>query len=133
VDSLAHGGRARYSLSLRVYQLEQRAGSFRFADHLEQVADWTDSLIVDVGRNETGTGLQAWLAWNSQVGGPITTFNPITDGLPVPERHSARLTRENDHWTCRADLPEAARALPILGPTARLTITITDRNTSTPT
>jgi hypothetical protein len=133
VDSVAHGGRARYSLSLRVFQLDERAGSFRFADHLEQVADWTDSLIVDVGPNDTGTGLQAWLAWNSQVGGPITTFNPITDGLPEPERHPAQLTHDNDHWQCRADLPEAARALPILGPTARLTITITDRNAGTPT
>ena len=126
------GGRARYSLSLRVYQLAERAGSFRFADHLEQVPDWTDSLIVDVGPNDTGTGLQAWLAWNSQVGGPITTYDPITNGLPEPGRHPARLTHDNQGWQCSADLPDAARALPILGGTARLTITITDRNAPTP-
>lgn len=132
LDNLDRGGRARYSLSLRVYQLDERAGSVRFADHLEQVADWSDSLIVDVGPNDTGTGLQAWLAWNSQVGGPITGFDPITDGLPEPERHPTQLTRDNQYWQCRANLPDAARALPILGPTARLTITITDRNAPTP-
>ncbi len=131
-DDVAHGGRARYSLSLRVYQLDERAGSFRFADHLEQVPDWSDSLIVDVGPDEAGTGLQAWLAWNSQVAGSIAAFDPITDGLTEKGRHPAQLTRDNDQWQCRVDLPEEARKLPILGPAARLTITITDRNTAMP-
>jgi hypothetical protein len=127
----AHGGRARYSLSLRVYQLDERAGGFRFADHLEQVPDWSDSLIVDVGPDETGTGLHAWLAWNSRVRGSIAAFDPITDGLPEPERRPAPLVRDNDHWQCRIDLPGTARELPILGPAARLTITITDRDAAT--
>ena len=128
----AHGGRARYSLSLRVYQLDERAGAFRFADHLEQVPDWSDSLIVDVGPDNAGTGLQAWLAWNSRVRGSIAAFDPITDGLPEPERHPAPLERDNGHWQCRIDLPAAARELPILGPAARLTITITDRDAAMP-
>jgi hypothetical protein len=128
----AHGGRARYSLSLRVYQLDERAGAFRFADHLEQVPDWSDSLIVDVGPDDAGTGLQAWLAWNSRVRGPIAAFDPITDGLPEPERHPAPLERDNGSWRCRIDLPAAARELPILGPAARLTITITDRDAAMP-
>jgi hypothetical protein len=131
-DSRSHGGRARYSLALRVYEVDERAGSFRFAEHLEQVPDWSDSLIVDVGPNDTGTGLQAWLAWNSQVGGPITAFDPITDGLQEPQRHPVQLTRENTHWQCHADFPETAQALPILGPAARLTITITDRDAAMP-
>ncbi len=131
-DDPAHGGRARYSLTLRVYQLNERAGSFRFANHLEQVPDWSDSLIVDVGPNVTRTGLQAWLAWNSQVSGPITAFDPITDGLPEPGRHPAQVTHDNDQWRCRADLPDAAKALPILGQTARLIIIITDRDSATP-
>jgi hypothetical protein len=130
-DDPVHGGRARYSLSLRVYQLDERAGSFRFAEHLEQVPDWSDSLIVDVGPNDTETGLQAWLAWNSQVSGSINAFDPITDGLAEPDRHPAQVTRDNDQWICHADLPKVAKALSILGPAARLTIIITDRNTAT--
>jgi hypothetical protein len=131
-DRRAHGGRARYSLTLRVYQVDERAGGFRFGDHLEQVPDWSDSLIVDVGPNDTGIGLQAWLAWNAEVGGPITAFDPIAEALPEPERRPVQLTRENNHWQCHANLPEAARALPILGPAARLTITITDRDATLP-
>jgi hypothetical protein len=131
-DDPVHGGRARYSLTLRVYQLDERAGSFRFADHLEQVPDWSDSLIVDVGPNDTGTGLQAWLAWNSQVAGPINAFDPVTDGLAEPDRHPAQVTHDNDKWRCHAELPEAAKALPILGPAARLTIIITDRDAVSP-
>ena len=127
----AHGGRARYSLTLRVYQLDERAGAFRFADHLEQVPDWSDSLIADVGPDDAGTGLRAWLAWNSRVGGSIAAFDPITDGLPEPERRPVQLTRAGDRWQCRIDLPVAARDLPVLGPAARLTITITDRDAGT--
>ena len=127
-----HGGRSRYSLTLRVYQLDEHAGSFRFADHLEQVPDWNDSLIVDVGPDKAGTGLEAWLAWNSQVAGSIAAFDPITDGLAEPDRHPVQLTREEGQWQCRVDLPDEARKLPILGPAARLTITITDRDTAMP-
>lgn len=128
----AHGGRARYSLTLRVYQLNQSAGSFRFADHLEQVADWADTLIVDVGPDAAGTGLQAWLAWNSQVSGAIAAFDPITDGLPETERHPVPLVRSNGQWQCHLDLPDVARSLPILGNTARLTIIISDRDAAKP-
>ena len=131
-DSQAHGGRARYSLSLRVYEVDERGGSFQFAEHLEQVPDWSDALIVDVGPNGTGTGLQAWLAWNSQVSGQINAFDPITNGLPEEQRHPVELTRVNSNWQCHADFPETARALPILGPAARLTITITDRDAALP-
>jgi hypothetical protein len=128
----AHGGRARYSLSLRVYQLQERDGSFRFADHLEQVPDWSDSLIVDVGPDGAGAGLQANLAWNSQVGGANAAFDPITDGLPEAERHPVPLVRADGRWQCRVDLPEVARQLPILGQAAVLTITVTDRDAAAP-
>jgi hypothetical protein len=120
-DGAPHGGRSRYSLTLRMYQLDQRGGSFRFTDHLEQVADWADTLIVDVGPDEAGTGLRAWQAWNSQVAGPIAGFDPIA-------ADPARLTRLAGHqWQCRGPLPIVARRLPILGDAASLTITVSDR------
>ena len=131
-NDMVHGGRARYSLSLRVYQLDEHGGSFRFADHLEQVPDWSDSLIVDIGPGEAGAGLQAWLAWNSEVAGAISEFDPITEGLAEPDRHPVPLIRAEGQWQCRVDLPGEARKLPILGPAARLTITITDRDTAIP-
>jgi hypothetical protein len=67
-----------------------------------------------------------------RVSGQINAFDPITDGLPEEQRHPVQLTRENSHWQCHADFPETARALPILGPAARLTITITDRDDPAP-
>lgn len=125
-----HGGRLRYVLSLRVYQLSERGGTFRFAEHLEQVPDWTDALIVDVGPNADGSGLAAWAAWNSTVEGAKSAFDPITDGLrggggPIPfERNGAV-------HSGAVDMPSAARALPILGGNARLSIKVTDRLAAT--
>ena len=46
--SLPHDCRMRYTLTLRVFKLNQRAVVFQFTNHLEQVPDWEDSLIVDI-------------------------------------------------------------------------------------
>jgi len=121
-----HGGRSRYSLTLRVYQLDQQAGSFHFGEHLEQVPDWADTLIADVGPNEAGTGLRTWLAWNSEVPGPIANFDPIT-------AEAVQLARVADNqWQARIDLPAQAKQLPIMGQNASLTITVTDREPAAP-
>jgi hypothetical protein len=122
-----HGGRMRYTLTLRVFKLDQQGGTFRFADHLEQVPDWADSLIVDVGPREDGTGLAAWAAWNSAVHGANDQFDPITEGLPEGQRDPLELAREGAGYVGRIPLPEAARALPVLGQAAGLTISVTDR------
>jgi hypothetical protein len=124
---IQHGGRLRYVLGLRVFKLVQTDRAFRFADHLEQVPDWGDALIVDVGPDDGGQGLAAWLAWNSQVAGPNDELDPITEGLPVDARHPVSFHREGKTRICRVDLPEIAQALPILGPQAHLTIRVTDR------
>lgn len=126
-----HGGRLRYVLSLRVYQLDERNGIFRFADHLEQVPDWTDSLIIDVGPNDTKDGLRAWAAWNSLVAGPNNTFDPITDGLPEGQRDPISLHDSDGVHSCSIPLPDVAHGLPILGPNARLTVRVTDREVTT--
>ena len=123
-----HEGRMRYTLTLRVFKLDQQGGTFRFADHLEQVPDWTDSLIVDVGPRQDGTGPAAWAAWNSAVHGANNQFDPITEGLPEGQRDPLELAREGAAYACRIPLPAGARALPVLGQAAVLTITVTDRN-----
>jgi pimeloyl-ACP methyl ester carboxylesterase len=116
-------GRRRYALTLRVFKLVERAGAFRFVDHLEQVSDWSDVLIVDIGPDEAGTGLQAWLAWNSQVAGANDEIDPISP-------QSVALQVVDGVPTCSVDLPPTARSLPILGPKARLTMRVTDRETT---
>jgi hypothetical protein len=122
-----HGGRMRYTLTLRVFKLDQQGGTFRFANHLEQVPDWTDSLIMDVGPREDGTGLAAWAAWNSAVHGAKDQFDPITEGLPEGQREPLKLAQEGAGYVGRIQLPEAARALQVLSGATSLTITVTDR------
>ena len=122
-----HGGRMRYVLTLRVFKLVERGGGFRFSDHLEQVPDWADSLIVDVGPPIDGAGLAAWAAWNAEVAGANDRLDPITEGLPETARHPLELQPDGDTRIGRISLPPAASALPVLGPKARLTIRVTDR------
>ncbi|MGW4354403.1 esterase/lipase family protein [Nocardia sp. NPDC004582] len=120
-----HQGRARYSLTLRVGKLVQHDNSFDFSEHLEQVPDWADTAIFDVGPNSAGDALQAWVAWNSEVGGEIDQQDPITPN-PCQITHTAE-----GRWQFDLPMPAPARALPILGDTAMLVITITDRKPTT--
>lgn len=78
---VAHGGLARYSLTLRVAKLVEKDHLFDFRNHLEQVFDWADTLIVDVKSDATGNGLAAYAAWSSEVGGgELDRFDPIARG-----------------------------------------------------
>ncbi|NMM23367.1 MAG: alpha/beta hydrolase [Phycicoccus sp.] len=125
-----HGGRLRYVLSLSVSKLVERGGFFSFGEHLEKVSDWSDSLIVDVGPNDAGTGLQAWAAWNSQVGGPNDELDPITEGLPAGQRDPISFDTTGGMRSCDIALPTVAQALSILGPLAHITLQVTDRTTT---
>ncbi len=125
--NLPHDGRMRYTLTLRVFKLDEQNGSFRFADHLEQVPDWSDSLIVDVGPDEEGTGLSAWAAWNSAVAGANDQYDPITDGLPAGQQHPIEPTRADGDYICHVPLPAVARHLPVLGENASIKISVHDR------
>ena len=123
----AHDGRARYSLTLRVFKVPEKGGLFRFLNHLEQVPDWADTLVVDVAPTEAGTGLRAWMAWNSQVHGALEEVDPITEGVPGASADAVTFERAGDTLTCWIDLPPSARALAVLGEDARLTISVHER------
>jgi hypothetical protein len=103
-----HDGRLRYVLTLRVFKLVETDGGFFFREHLEQVPDWSDTLIVDVGPLEAGRGLAAWAAWNSEVRGANDLSDPITEGLPPERRRALTFDRDQAGQTCRVELPEIA-------------------------
>ncbi|MEU9112296.1 hypothetical protein AB0D04_10980 [Streptomyces sp. NPDC048483] len=109
--------RSRYTLALRVFHLVERRGRFFWDDHLEQVADWEDTLIVDVGRHdhESDTGLHMWTAWNSGVPGSIDAMDPIVE-------EPYRLAEDVEGLHAEIPLPEVVR--PILGPEACLRLTV---------
>jgi hypothetical protein len=129
VVDVRHEGRLRHVLTLRVYKLVERDGAFRFSEHLEQVPDWADSLIVDVAPEPDGHGLVAWAAWNSQVPGPTDESDPIDEKLPDGERGPLALEKVDGIYLAPVTLPAVARTLPILGPAARLTLRVRDRTT----
>jgi pimeloyl-ACP methyl ester carboxylesterase len=122
-----HDGRARYTLTLRVFKVPESHGLFRFRDHLEQVPDWADTLIVDVAPTADSKGLQAWMAWNSQVHGAIDDFDPITEGVMDASADAVTFQRDGDTLTCGIDLPANARAVAVLGNNARLAISVRER------
>ena len=105
----------RYALSLKVISLKEEGGWFGFGDHLEQIADWEDSLVIDLQiENEgerVGDVTGGWFAWNSTLSGRIAE----------PERMPNPLNWQRDDagiWEGSVPLPDTARAM--LGAEARL-------------
>jgi len=120
-DDLRHQGRARHALTLRIYALDERAGIFHFNEHLEQVPDWSDTLIVDVGPGLDGTGFHGWAGWNHDIPGQNSIPDPIVED-------TLAFSREPDgSLLASIPLPDTARELPILGQTAQLAIRLIDR------
>ena len=113
----AVANRCRFALQLRVFRVLQKNGFFDFSRHLEQIADWDDTLIADIGYPDDAptTGEpQVWAAWNSAVSGVLAKNDPIQD-KPL---ELAGIGYE-------IQLPEMARA--ILGGGSTLCFTVTDR------
>ena len=89
-NTARHHGISRYSLVLRMLKLRQRHRFFDFSDHLEQVFDWADAAIFDVGPDATGRGLQAWANWNSGIPSALDEFDPTTTQKPRTVSRSVR-------------------------------------------
>ncbi len=119
--------RSRYTLSLRVFHLTEQHGRFVWRNHIEQAADWEDTLVVDVGRsdNEDASALRTWIAWNSAVAGAIDASDPITNGLPREQQRDTKLTRQGDDLYCEIPLPKISRR--IVGEAACIRLTISRR------
>jgi pimeloyl-ACP methyl ester carboxylesterase len=106
----------RYGLHLRILSLRERDRIFSFGDHLEQVGDFDDILVVDVGLQDARP--RAWAEWNSQIPGSLRTYEPT--GVPLQDQEPAPGT-----WIADVALPATAR--PILGENAKIRLTVTAR------
>jgi pimeloyl-ACP methyl ester carboxylesterase len=109
--------RCRFALQLRVFQVLEKNGFFDFSDHLEQIADWDDTLIADIGYPDgaaTAGEPQVWAAWNSTISGALANNDPIQD-KPLQLAGSSY----------EIQLPETARA--ILGSDSTLCFTVAER------
>lgn len=58
---------ARYALDLKLLSLQEQGGLFGFGQHLEQIGDWQDSLIVEVALSEDGALTRILWEWNSML------------------------------------------------------------------
>lgn len=113
-------GPRRYTLDLRVYAIRESKGFILFGSHLEQVADWQDTLVMDVYANEDGSIGKALYQWNSELPGAIARKDVLDDEL------SWQLARDNipeaASWVARIKLPNMARE--VLGPEANIGVGI---------
>jgi pimeloyl-ACP methyl ester carboxylesterase len=99
--------RSRYTLSLRVFHLTEKQGLFFWNTHLEQVPDWEDILIVDIGRRddeEPGT-MHVWANWNSSVAMPIDDFDPAATQAPL------EFSEDGPERAAMIDVPEVGQAI----------------------
>ncbi|MFB6889296.1 esterase/lipase family protein [Kitasatospora sp. NPDC056327] len=103
----------RFALDLKLLALRERGGLFGFGDHLEQTADFSDTLIVDV--DSAGPRPAAWANWNSEVPGAVRDLRPT--GPPLPDEDP-----QADGWLAHVALP--ATTAPILGPDARIRLRV---------
>ncbi len=103
----------RYALQLRVLSLKEHKGIFSFRDHLEQMADWEDILIVDVEADKERITGARW-QWNSATAGRITDSDA---GAPLEVQPAGAGLRG------LVPFPETARRH-LLGEDARICITL---------
>jgi pimeloyl-ACP methyl ester carboxylesterase len=104
----------RFVLDLRLLSLRERNGFLGLRDHLEQSADFSDTLVIDVGTPEAGPGI--WATWNSEIEGAIRDHSvagsPRSDEDPAPGR-----------WVAHIPLPATTARL--VGGTARIRLVAT--------
>ncbi|WP_113684647.1 esterase/lipase family protein [Blastococcus atacamensis] len=110
----------RHALTLRLISLRESTGFFDFGDHLEQTADFEDTLVVDIAPPTTEqVSPRAWTAWNSDLPGAIRDWRP--DGEPMRDERP----EEAGLWQGTARFPAVFRAT--FGEQARLVLTVSAR------
>lgn len=111
----------RYALSLRLISLRRhKSGILDFKGHLEQTADFDDSLIIDYQPGSSQQPPRVWGAWNSTIPGAIGDWQPL-DQDPIEDA-------EPDANIWRGLIPLPKTATPILGEHAQIVMTVTPRN-----
>lgn len=110
--------RLRYALGLRLISVREHDGVFGFGDHLEQIADWADTVVVEVEPAAPGGHPHAWAVWNSDIPGAIRTWHP--EGPPVPDT-------DDRPGVWRGEVPIPPRGRDVLGAGARLVFTVSGR------
>jgi hypothetical protein len=97
--------------------VSEHHGVFSFRDHLEQVSDIDDVLIIDPRCRPEG-GIEAWAAWNSQFPGAVRDYDPQSMGTGLGDIDLAP-----GSWVSGIPLPPNAQT--VLGEQTNVRLTIT--------
>ncbi|MCU1574944.1 MAG: LigA protein [Micrococcaceae bacterium] len=98
------GKPSRYALHLKVLSLEERGGVFGLFDHLEQIADWEDSLIVDVAMGNDSSVQELRYSWNTEIPRRIAEVSEL--------EHLLQWEQQNDGiWQAPIPLTPAGKNL----------------------
>jgi hypothetical protein len=111
----------RHVLQLRLLSLRKKDHLLSFLDHLEQTADWSDVLVVDIAFPTDGTPPRSWAVWSSSLGTAIRDWVPDQ----ATDAELQDLDSATGSWLAQIQLPVAARRL--LGPQAAITIAVNGR------
>ncbi|MDP9696709.1 UNVERIFIED_ORG: hypothetical protein J2X79_004292 [Arthrobacter globiformis] len=122
LPSRESGTPRRYTLDLRVFALRENDGLILFGSHLEQVADWQDTLIMDVYSKPDGTIDKALYQWNSTLPGAIARANVLDKELDW--KAASDSLPEAPSWVAKIALPDLA--LTVLGPEAHISVGIVE-------
>ncbi|QOV38737.1 alpha/beta fold hydrolase [Streptomyces ferrugineus] len=107
----------RFILQLRLISLREKDGVFGLFDHLEQTADFADTLVIDVGPRDADPGVRGIrAAWNSDIVGAIRDHRVV--GAPRADEDPT-----SDRWVAHIELP--ATAAPLVGADARIRLVAT--------
>jgi hypothetical protein len=117
------GKSLRHALGLRLLSVQEEGGVFGFGDHLEQTADFEDTLVVDFVPGAGTSKPRAWATWNSEIPGAIRAWEP--KGEPLTDEVDAVGV-----WQGSKSFPPSARR--ILGENARITLRVTGRGQPLP-
>jgi len=110
--------RLRHALRLRLISLQEHEGVFGFGQHLEQIEDWLDTVIVEI-EPATGQYPRAWAVWNTSLPKAIRDWEP-SDEERIDDTDSTAGV-----WRGVVHLPALGKAF--LGADARLEFTVTGR------
>ena len=109
--------KCRYALDLKIISLKETGGILGFGGHLEQIADWQDTLIVDVEVNDKGAARSVIWEWNS------TLAVRIAEQAELPNQLDWAPGKSSDgQW--QLPVPIAPMGQAVLGSHAHLQLSI---------